>query len=61
MPEGAHGQGAEGHVQVSQNLSLPSSDELEHFRKSDLQAYLKARAVGQKLEQWDRLEVEINF
>ena len=47
VPEGTHGQGAEEHVQVSQNLSLPSNDELEHFRKTDLQAYLKARAVGQ--------------
>ena len=42
VPEGAHGQGAEERVQVSQNLSLPSNDELEHFRKTDLQAYLKA-------------------
>ena len=45
VPEGAHGQGAEERVQVSQNLSLPSNDELEHFRKTDLQAYLKARGV----------------
>ena len=37
---------AEERVQVSQNLSLPSNDELEHFRKTDLQAYLKARGVG---------------
>ena len=47
VPEGAHGQGAEERVQESQNLSLPSNDELEHFRKTDLQAYLKARGVGQ--------------
>ena len=47
VPEGDHGQGAEGGVQVSQNLSLPSNDELEHFRNQDLQAYLKARGVGQ--------------
>ena len=46
VPEGAHRQGAEERVQESQNLSLPSNDELEHLRKTDL-AYLKARGVGQ--------------
>ena len=32
--------------QNQSNSKIPSSDELEHFKKPELQAFLKARGVG---------------